>query len=122
MDDEKKQVRWLLTAAAVLFAAIIFYNLFLTPRVELIVVESDLSSQAVSSDIVEAVSSFGRININTASVEELDALPGIGAAIAQRIVDYREENGPFQSPADLQEVQGIGGKAYEKLKDFISVE
>ncbi len=65
--------------------------------------------------------SGGKININTASVEALDALPGIGPAFAQRIVDYRQANGPFQRIEDITNVSGIGPATFEKIKDRITV-
>lgn len=60
------------------------------------------------------------ININTASLEELDSLPGIGPTIAQRIIDYREENGPFQTIEDLMNVSGIGPSTFDQIKDLIT--
>ena len=61
------------------------------------------------------------VNINTASVEELDALPGVGPATAQAIVDDRAENGPFTAPEDIMRVSGIGEKKYENLEALICV-
>lgn len=61
------------------------------------------------------------ININEASVEELDTLPGIGPTIAQRIVDYRTENGPFQIIEDIMNVSGVGPSTFENIKDLITV-
>ena len=61
------------------------------------------------------------ININTASLEELQELPRIGAAMAKRIIDYRLANGRFQTAEDLMNVKGIGSKTFLKLKDLISV-
>jgi len=66
-------------------------------------------------------SSTELININTASASELDALPGIGPTTAQKIVDYRQQNGPFVSTADIINVSGIGPGTYEKIKDLITV-
>jgi competence protein ComEA len=63
----------------------------------------------------------GKVNINTAAVDELDTLPGIGAEMARRIVDYRAGNGPFKSIEDIQRVTGIGDATYQKLKDRITV-
>jgi competence protein ComEA len=66
--------------------------------------------------------SAGRVNINSASAEELDALPGIGPTTAQAIVDYRSENGPFEYIQDLQKVPGIGPATFAKISNLISVE
>jgi competence protein ComEA len=63
----------------------------------------------------------GRVNINTATVEELDALPGIGPTTAQAIVDYRLQNGPFQVIQDIQNVPGVGPATYELIKDYLTV-
>lgn len=61
------------------------------------------------------------VNINTAGIEELDSLAGVGPATAQAIVDEREANGPFSSIEDIQRVSGIGEKKFEKLKESICV-
>jgi competence protein ComEA len=62
-----------------------------------------------------------RININTAGVDELVALPGIGRAYAERIVEYRAKNGPFKKPEDLLNVRGIGEKTLERIRDRVTV-
>lgn len=65
--------------------------------------------------------SGGRININTADVTLLQQLTGVGPVTAQKIVDYREQNGKFQSIEDLKNVSGIGEKTFEKMKDDITI-
>ncbi len=62
-----------------------------------------------------------KININTASSEELDKLPGIGPAIAKAVIDYRTQNGPFKQIEDINAVKGIGDALFEKIKDQITV-
>lgn len=61
-----------------------------------------------------------RVDINTAAVDELESLPGIGPALASRIIAHRQENGPFRSVDDLLAVKGIGPKMLEKLRDRIT--
>ncbi len=66
--------------------------------------------------------SEGKVNINTATSEELQTLDGIGEVKAQAIIDYRTENGPFQVPEDLLKVSGIGEATLDKIIDDITVE
>lgn len=64
----------------------------------------------------------GKININSAGIEELDKLRGIGKAMSERIIKYREENGPFMSIEEIMKVSGISEKKFEDIKDFICAE
>ena len=63
-----------------------------------------------------------KININQASLEELQEIPGIGEVRAQAIIDHREEAGSFDSIEDIQQVSGIKGKTFEKIEAYITVE
>ena len=79
-------------------------------------------SESIFATPPSGISASGKININRASVAELDQhLNGIGPTLAQRIVDYREENGPFRSIEDLRNVSGIGDKRFADLKDQVDV-
>ena len=62
------------------------------------------------------------VNINTATLEQLDSLPGIGPVIAQRILDYREQHGPFTSLSQLTLIEGIGEKRLTAIIDLITIE
>ncbi len=61
------------------------------------------------------------LDVNTASAEELVRLPGVGPSLAQRIVDYRQQNGPFQSVDDLQNVPGVGPSKFDRMAPFIKL-
>ena len=62
-----------------------------------------------------------KVNINTATKEELDTLPGIGESTANKIINYREENGKFKSIEEIKEVSGIGDSRFEQIKDLIEI-
>jgi competence protein ComEA len=61
------------------------------------------------------------VNLNNGTLADLDTLPGIGPAIAQRIIDYREANGPFTTIEQIMDVSGIGPATFDKIKDRITV-
>jgi comEA protein len=61
------------------------------------------------------------VNLNTATAEQLDSLPGIGAKVAARIIEYRQKNGPFKKIEDLMNVRGIGEKNFLKIRNRLTV-
>ena len=92
MRSKTRQIGWLLLAALVTLG---------------------LSAVAEAAD--------GKVNINSASVEQLTLLPRIGPVVAQRIVDFREENGGFKAAEDLMLVSGIGEKTFERLAPYVTL-
>lgn len=79
-----------------------------------------VTETAGATDIPTAATSTGIVNINTASIDELQTLPGIGPVLAQRIIDYRTEHGSFQAPEELTKVDGIGASRLEAILDLIT--
>jgi competence protein ComEA len=63
----------------------------------------------------------GPVNLNTATLADLDTLPGVGPVLAQRILDARTAQGGFQAVSDLRKVDGIGSSRYEQLKELVTV-
>ena len=88
---------------------------------DLIAVPNEERPQSQTTE-TPALSKPELLNINTASAEALQTLPNIGAKMAQRIVDYRTQNGKFTNVDGLQNVKGIGAKTLEKLRPFIDAE
>ncbi len=79
------------------------------------------SDEESTGSSAEAQYTAGLININTATLDELKILPGIGDVLAQRIIDYREENGMFTAIDEITEVRGIGNGIYEKIHEMITI-
>lgn len=137
----------ILFAVFVVFAIIIVSFAFNMERIDVKEPQSDGSFQYVTSSKPEYKSSYdkqvrnlpsdggdsfdgtvsvpasgGKINLNTATVEQLISLPGIGEKKAEAIIKYRNEHGRFSSTEQLLDVSGIGDATYEKIKDLVTAE
>lgn len=75
----------------------------------------------ISDNVVQDDKKIIKVNINTANLDKLQTLPGIGEAMAKRIIEYRTENGKFQSIEDIKNVSGIGDSKFEKIKEYIVI-
>ena len=73
------------------------------------------------SAVKTAVPAGGPLNLNTATVAQLETIPGIGTKMAERIIEYRQKNGAFKKVEDLMHVRGIGEKSFLKMKPLITV-
>jgi competence protein ComEA len=146
--SEKKHELYLISFALILMAVMLLYNVFSTPEMNSIKIvnnettsssEKDISKSAI--DVTQAETKVTEkmqnhthvtskkneepqnkiININTATVEELMTLTGIGQVKAEAIVKYRIENGKYDNIEDLLNVKGIGEKTLQKIKDSVTV-
>lgn len=98
-----------LSAFAVLGLAVLGYrNYFARPKLKV-----------VSMDYEAAVKEKRVVNINTAGVNKIETLPGVGPKLAKDIIDYRAAHGSFLFKEDLTKVRGIGPKKYEEIKEYI---
>ena len=86
-----------------------------------VVVPSKGGGAGVVTEATAAPGAGGRVHLNTATLEDLDALPGVGPVTAQRILDYREEHGAFQSVDELDAVSGIGPARLEQLRELVDL-
>ena len=82
---------------------------------------SDAVAQSAPGRTSVAAKSSITVNINTASASDFEALPGIGAKTAARIVEFRQKNGPFKKVEDLMNIRGIGEKNFLKLRAQLTV-
>ena len=84
-----------------------------------------IGSMILAGLVLAALPTFAaearRVNINTADASQLALLPRVGPSVAQKILDFRKENGPFKSAEDLMLVQGIGEKTFQLLKPYLAV-
>lgn len=85
------------------------------------VAQLQATSENTSADNSAPSGASGKVNINTATIAELDTLPGVGEVTAKRIIEFRETQGPYRSIDDLVHVQGISTKTISKLRDLVTV-
>ena len=138
----RKQEQILSVIALVLLAGIILYHVLSSPLRYEVTVEEEVTTETVVATTTVSLSvqggsptepateapteapgsdATGKVNLNTATLEDLKTLKGVGDSKAQAILDDRNENGPFSSIEDLTRVSGIGQKTFESLKDQITV-
>lgn len=97
---------------------------YIIPKVgeEIIVEDSNVETESKNNSSDGEGNEKNKININSASIEELDSLPGVGEVTAQKILDYREENKEFKSIDEIKNVKGIGENKFNDLKDYICIQ
>lgn len=118
----KKERVYILVSVIILAAAIagVTLNRFHMLNDFVIVTKMETAAATELPEESDAPAGEDKININTASVEELTALDGIGEALSERIVEYRTTNGTFEIIEDIMRVQGIGEKKFENISGQIT--
>lgn len=112
-----KKPHWIFISITAIFICILI-GIFFGRRM----VGINISVDNVKASITESqANANGQIDINTATADQLQLIDGIGPSIAQRIIDYRTNNGRFKNIEELKNVRGIGEKSFEKMKPYIKV-
>ena len=115
-----KSEKFLLFICFILSSIIVSYNLFFVPSLpNANVVKKEFVFKEFKSN--SSKSHEGKININLSDKNELIKIPGIGESIAERIIEYREQNGGFSSISEIMNVKGIGDVKFNSMKDHICV-
>lgn len=91
------------------------------PTATLIALILSLTALTTLAALPAAAGETGAVNVNTAGVDQLALLPRVGPAVAQRIADYRKENGAFKAAEDLMLVRGIGEKTFELIRPYVKL-
>lgn len=115
-DNKKRILIIILSAIVILEIMIIVYNCRSNKVISL-----NIKTQTISPTENQSTSITKLIDINSAGMEELKSLPGIGEVIAGRIIDYRNTNGKFTSKSQIKDVKGIGNKIYSDIEKLICV-
>lgn len=113
----KKRGKWVYFGTLFLFAALLAGLFLWRNGAQGIQIRTERQAE-----VTETIGVQEKVDLNSATAEELEGLPGIGPTLAQRILDYRRENGDFTSVEELMQVEGIGQARLEALRDYITVE
>ena len=123
MNEKGKiaKIEWLLLAATALFLCLLL-GLFLRDRAAMAAAENGVAVETEIEVPQEDIQpDLTPLDLNSATEAELMELPGIGEDLARRIVEYRENNGPFSAVVDIMQVSGIGESKFAGLKDRVTV-
>ncbi|MDD5680812.1 MAG: helix-hairpin-helix domain-containing protein [Candidatus Omnitrophica bacterium] len=122
LTKNEKRVIIFLIAGAILGIGYSYYKEFYPPLRISSKKDQFRPRPVIRRDLDRALKEAKAVNINTASLEELMRLEGVGPVMANRIIEYRSNKGLFSSKEELKEVRGMGGKKFDAIKDYIEVE
>ena len=116
-----KKHGWILIAVTGAFLCLLIGVFFGRTTNKTYIKLEDSPSMQTQPSASQEPQTLGKININTATLEQLQLLPGIGESLAQRIINYRNQHGSFSATKDLMKVSGIGEKKFDGIKDYITI-
>lgn len=120
----KEHIGFALLFLIILIAGIILISDKENPVKDNVQTQAEINTPKAETNEVKAATTETkptRVNINTASIEDLDTLPGIGEVTAQKIIDYRTKKGRFKTIESIMDVSGIGEAKFGKIKNLISI-
>ena len=109
-------------SALLLAGSVVLYARHSKPFKNITIVEGALNKELSLKEVNERLEESLKVGINSSTKEELTNIPGVGEVLAMRIVEYRDAHGHFYRAEDLLEVEGIGAKKFEKIKEYIDLE
>ncbi|MGB2630045.1 MAG: helix-hairpin-helix domain-containing protein [Candidatus Omnitrophota bacterium] len=109
-------------SAFLLIGAFVLYYKHTRPVPEITIVKGGVKEQLTLKQVEENLKEARRVDINKATASELQVIPGVGEVLASKIVEYRSSRGDFEYETDLLNVEGIGEKKLEKIREYIKIE
>ncbi|MGB3081643.1 MAG: ComEA family DNA-binding protein [Candidatus Omnitrophota bacterium] len=123
MDLTKQEKKFLIFLSLLFLAgALILYGKRTRLRPRIMIIKEGVKEQHTLREVEGRLKEARRVNVNTASAEELKAIPGIGEKSAAKIIEYRDAHGGFEVESDLLNVKGMGKKKLEKIREYIKFE
>jgi competence protein ComEA len=124
-EVRRQHIGVFLLAAVIFLSGYIVYSQKSEPVNYVPVARNEVNNGKSTNDVKTSGSVVNKsvqiININTASLEDLDTLPGIGEKTAQKIIEHRKANGPFKTKEAIMDVSGIGESKYSQIQDLINI-
>ena len=120
--NKSEKIVILILSAALLAGSFILYKRHTRPFTEITIIKEGVKEELTLAQVEARLKEKRRVNINTATAEEITAIPGVGEVLAARIVEYRDSHGGFEFEEELLQVDGIGPKKLETIKEYIKIE